>query len=75
MNAESRTEPATPMTFIVRALLDDAGQLSGVVERARTGEKQRFYGVTAISPLIAQMVASEGQEIAECASEDGRPLK
>ncbi len=44
------------MTFIVRVSADEAGRVSGIVERVRTGEKERFYGVEAIAPIIARMV-------------------
>ena len=59
MNAESRMEPAAPMTFIVRVSQDAGGGVRGIVERARTGEKQQFHGVEAISPLIARMVEND----------------
>jgi hypothetical protein len=32
------------MTFIVRVSRDEAGRLAGVVERVRTGQKERFQG-------------------------------
>ncbi len=47
------------MTFIVRLSLDEAGQVTGVVERMRTGEKKRFEGVAAIATLIARMVGAD----------------
>lgn len=51
--------PSQPLTFIVRLTLDDGGVLSGVVERVRSGEKQRFHGVAALGALIAAMVERE----------------
>jgi hypothetical protein len=44
------------MTFVVRLSRDAAGQVTGIVERVRTGEKERFEGVAAIATLIARMV-------------------
>ena len=43
-------------TFIVRVTSADAGQLSGTVERVRTGEKHRFSGLEGLGALIAGMV-------------------
>ena len=48
------------MTFIVRVRPGEPGQVSGIVERLKTGEKHRFHGVEAIGPLIAEMVRQEG---------------
>jgi hypothetical protein len=48
------------MTFILRLVnIDETGRVAGVVERVKTGEKQRFDGIEAISPLIARMVKEE----------------
>lgn len=51
--------PSQPLTFIVRLTLGDGGALSGVVERVRSGEKQRFHGVAALAELIAAMAERE----------------
>lgn len=48
-----------PTTFIVRIVLNEAGKLSGVVERVKTGEKQRFEHLDALSRLIACMLDKE----------------
>jgi len=48
--------PQASMTFIVRVRPGEPGQVSGIVERLKTGEKHRFHGVEAIGPLIAEMV-------------------
>jgi hypothetical protein len=45
------------MTFIVRLARDAAGRVTGIVERVRTGEKERFEGVAAIATVIARMGA------------------
>jgi hypothetical protein len=47
------------MTFIVRLSLDEAGRVTGIVERVRTGEKARFEGVGGIATLIARMVGAD----------------
>ena len=45
-----------PMTFIVRLGANEAGEVVGVVEHARTGRKERFDGVEAISGVIAALM-------------------
>lgn len=50
-------EVVAPTTFIVRARRDGAGGLSGVVERAATGEKGRFQGADGLVELIQRMLA------------------
>lgn len=47
------------MTFIVRLYVDEAGRIAGVVERVKTGEKERVHGTEAISQVIARMVSEE----------------
>ena len=44
-------------TFIVRIRQDDAGRLSGVVERARTGEKVQFHGLETLSRAVAALLS------------------
>ena len=51
--------PRQPLTFIVRLTLGDGGVLSGVIERVRSGEKQRFDSVATLAEVIAEMVARE----------------
>ena len=46
------------MTFIVRVSVDEAGGVTGVLERVQTRQKKRFQGLEAIGPLIAQMIAA-----------------
>jgi hypothetical protein len=57
-----RRDPARAVvTFIVRTSRDPGGRLSGVVERVRTGEKERFTGSDGLGRLIERMVtATEG---------------
>ena len=59
MDRQSVRRAATPVTFIVRLFPDDDARVTGIVERVRTGEKERFYGVGAIGPLIAQMLSGD----------------
>jgi hypothetical protein len=54
-----RDPERAPLTFVVRVASDDAGRLSGVVERVRTGEKHRFDGDEAIGRIIARVVTEE----------------
>ena len=49
------------MTFIIRVSLNDRDQLSGIVERVRTGEKHRFDTADAISRIIKRLVEAEKQ--------------
>jgi hypothetical protein len=51
-----------PTTFIVRVSRPADGPLTGTVERARTGEKQRFEGLEAVGALIGQMLASTARQ-------------
>jgi hypothetical protein len=48
-----------PLTFIVRLTLSDGGTVSGVVERVRSGEKQRFQGVGELAEVVGAMVERE----------------
>lgn len=47
------------MTFVVRLSIDEAGRVGGIVERVRTGEKERFHGIDGLGPVIARMAAQE----------------
>jgi hypothetical protein len=47
------------MTFVVRLSRDDAGHVSGIVERVRTGEKARFDALDALVEVIGRMVAHD----------------
>ncbi len=44
------------VTLIVRITRESRGRCSGIVERVRTGEKNRFTGVKALAGIIARMV-------------------
>jgi hypothetical protein len=45
-------------TLIVRIRQDDAGRLSGVVERARTGEKLQFHGLETLNRAVASLLST-----------------
>jgi hypothetical protein len=47
------------MTFVVRLSRDATGRATGIVERVRTGEKERFEGIATIATLIARMVEAD----------------
>jgi hypothetical protein len=47
------------VTFVVRAARQPDGRLAGVVERVRSGEKQRFDDAVAIGRLIERMLENE----------------
>lgn len=51
--------PAPARTFILRVMPAKGGEIAGTVERARTGEKHRFRGLTRLGALIAQMLERE----------------
>ncbi len=43
------------MTFVVRVTVADDGDVNGVVERPKTGEKHRFQGAAALGAVVVQM--------------------
>lgn len=49
------------MTFIVRVTVAEDGAVAGVVERPKSGEKNRFQGVEALGTVIAQMARKAAQ--------------
>ncbi len=49
----------SPLTYIVRLTFCDRSVLNGVVERVRTGEKQRFDSLAALAEVIAAMAERE----------------
>jgi hypothetical protein len=46
------------MTFIVRLSPARGDQLTGVIERVRTGEKHRFDGLDGLGAVLARAVAA-----------------
>jgi len=47
------------VTFILRLVRDEAGRVTGIVERVRTREKERFEGLGAVPSLLARMLRSD----------------
>ncbi|MBI2206370.1 MAG: hypothetical protein HYU41_21270 [Candidatus Rokubacteria bacterium] len=47
------------MTFIVRLSSDAAGRVTGIVERVRNGQKERFEGLEGLAPALARMARPE----------------
>jgi hypothetical protein len=45
--------------FIVRLVRDPTGRVTGVVERVRTGEKERVAAVEEIGQILAAMLGRE----------------
>ena len=48
--------PASRIALVVWVGRDAAGDVEGIVERARTGEKERFRGLPALGDLIERLV-------------------
>jgi hypothetical protein len=46
-------------SFVVRAVQDGRGQVSGVIERVATGAKEAFTGMAAIGRVIVRMLQGE----------------
>ena len=46
-------------SFVVRAVRDRRGQVSGVIERVATGAKEAFTGMEAIGEMIVRMLERE----------------
>jgi hypothetical protein len=48
--------------FIVRLARDAAGKVTGVVERVRNGQKERFTALEEVGAIVAQMLAEDEAE-------------
>jgi len=60
-------------SFIVRIDRADAGEVSGVIERVRTGTKEAFHGVDQIGAVLVRMMESDDKEAwHRCRSSGGR---
>ncbi len=46
-------------SFVVRAIQDRRGRVSGVIERVATGAKEAFTGMEAIGRVITEMLERE----------------
>ena len=63
-------------TFIVRASQDAHGRLHGIVERVKTGEKQRFTGADGLGGVIEKMLVAEPRSShASCPDGARRPRR
>ena len=49
-------------TFVLRVELDPTSSVVGVVERVRTGEKERFRGYDMLVEIVRRMLAADTQE-------------
>ena len=49
-------------TFVLRLEVDETGCVVGVVERVRTGEKERFRGYGPLSDVVRRMVDADEVE-------------
>ena len=58
MPAMDRDDVRVEVAFVVRVSRDEHGRLRGVVERIKTGQKQRFTGAESLGPLIDSMVGA-----------------
>jgi hypothetical protein len=56
------TETPQASTFIIRLVHQPAGGISGVVERVRTGLKEKFDGREALCGLIQKMLVKDKEE-------------
>ena len=56
MSADREAAVSVPVVFLVRVVRGTDGRVGGVVERIRTGAKERFQDESAIGPLIARML-------------------
>jgi hypothetical protein len=52
--------PLPGSTFVVRVHQAASGEVSGTLERVRTGEKRRFRGLDGLVALMAQMMEERG---------------
>ena len=48
-------------TLIVRIRQDDAGRLSGVVERVRTRKQVRFHGLETLNRSVASLLSTTAE--------------
>ena len=50
-----------PITFIVRVSINQQGDVTAVVQRVRTGQKEPVHSVDGIGRAIATMIAARGE--------------
>ena len=46
-------------SFILRLDVDECGGVAGIVERVRTGEKERFRGYAMLAEIVRRMAAAD----------------
>jgi hypothetical protein len=46
-------------TFVLRLEVDELGHVVGIVERVRTGEKERFHGYAMLADVVRHMVDTQ----------------
>jgi hypothetical protein len=56
----THTSRARRASFVIRAVQDGRGEVSGVIERVATGAKEPFTGTAGIGPVIARMLNEAG---------------
>lgn len=54
--------PRGQMTFIVRLSRDRHGRILGIVERVKTGRKERCAGLAGIGDVIGRMLGAGGKD-------------
>lgn len=57
--SHERTTRGRRASFVVRAVEDKQGEVSGVIERVATGAKEAFAGMEAIGRVIVRMLQRE----------------
>jgi len=62
------------MVRICLTLFGESGRITGVVERVRTGEKERVDGLEAVSAAIARMLGANPQGTAQPVYLDGTEI-
>jgi len=62
------------MVRICLTLFGESGRITGVVERVRTGEKERVDGLEAVSAAIARMLGANPQGTAQPVYPDGTEI-
>jgi hypothetical protein len=62
------------MVRICLTLFGESGRITGVVERVRTGEKERVDGLEAVSAAIARMLGANPQGTAPPVYPDGTEI-
>lgn len=55
------SEDQQTSTYILRLLHGTAGDVSGVIERVRTGAKHKFEGREALCELLRTLLANENR--------------